>query len=87
MLRHNYILKYNGSGQGADKGLQLLRSVTDVKILDESAYPKMLLVNAGNEIINQLKTSLLDWLIMPEKKISLPSTRKRLKKNIGLAHK
>lgn len=87
MLQNNYILKYNGLGQNAEKGLQLLRTATGVKILDDSAYPKMLLVSAGTDIINQLKTSLLDWLILPEKAIALPSTKKQLKKNISVAAK
>lgn len=84
MLQHNYILKYNGPLQGAEKDLQLLRSATGITILDDSAYPKMLLVSAGNEIINQLKTKLFNWLILPENKIPLPTTKKQLKKNIAL---
>lgn len=84
MLHNNYILKYQGSGQSAVKALQLLRSASDVKILDESAFPKMLLVSAGTEIINQLKTTLFDWHILPEKTYPVPSTKKQVKKNIGL---
>lgn len=84
MLHHNYILKYNGSGQSAAKALQLLRSATGVKILDDSAFPKMLLVSAGTEMINQLKITLFDWLILPEKNYPVPSAKKQVKKNIGL---
>lgn len=83
MLHHNYILKYNGSGQSAAKALQLLRSASDVKILDDSAFPKMLLVSAGAEMINQLKITLFDWLILPEKTYAVPSTKKQVKKNIS----
>ncbi|MBL7726812.1 MAG: hypothetical protein JNM68_03955 [Dinghuibacter sp.] len=87
MLQHNYILKYKGPEQGAEKDLQLLRSAAGITILDDSLYPKMLLVSAGNEIINQLKAKLFNWLIVPETGIPLPSTKKQLKKNIGLTAK
>lgn len=86
MFLNNYILKYNGTGQTAEKALQFLKT-QGVKILDESAFPKMLLVSAGYEMIGQLKTSLRDWLILPETTIPVPSTKKSLKKNIGFPAK
>jgi hypothetical protein len=87
MIQSNYILKYKGPGQGADDDLKLIRSSNGLKILDDSAFPKMLLVSAHSEIMNQLKTNLLNWLVVPENAIPLPSTKKQLKRNIGLPSK
>lgn len=87
MLQSNYIMKYKGPEGNAGKDLKILRSASGVKILDDSGFPKMLLVSAGNDIIQKLKSSLLNWLIMPETTIPLPSTRKKLKKDIGLPAK
>jgi hypothetical protein len=87
MIQSNYILKYKGPGQDAADDLKLIRSSNGLKILDDSAFPKMLLVSAHSEIMNQLKNSLLNWLVLPENAIPLPSTKKQLKRNIGLPSK
>jgi hypothetical protein len=79
-VKSNYIFKYKGSDNSVLHDLQLIRGSAGVRILDESALPNMILIEAGNEAITQLQQLLKNWKVIPEIQIPLPNTKLKLGK-------
>jgi hypothetical protein len=70
-----YILSFNGKGVKPRKDMERIRSMSQTKILDESA--QAVLVEAPERELTELVESLPRWQVSPLRMISLPNTRRR----------
>ncbi|HET8889096.1 MAG TPA: hypothetical protein VFQ41_09345 [Candidatus Angelobacter sp.] len=74
----NFILKFRGEGPKPADAVERIRSAPLFRILDESS-PRMLLVDAPEENLQQVLESLPDWKAYPEQTISLEDPRHQIK--------
>ena len=75
-----YILRYKGTGNKPEGDLDRIRKSSALAVVDES--PRMLLVEGDDETIGHLSKELADWLVTPQKPISVPDPRQRIRRPI-----
>jgi hypothetical protein len=77
----NYILKYAGSKSPDENKLNSILRSNNVKIVDGSMSPKMLLVDLAGVDVNKLQVAIKgEWDVFPEKKYGVPDTRRKIRK-------
>jgi hypothetical protein len=72
-----FILRYRGEGTRPEKDVELIRSLPDTTVLDES--PRMLLVEAPEDVLRKAMQSLPDWVMVEEGFIPLPDPRPKVR--------
>lgn len=77
---YRWILKYHGDKSYEDI-LPFLQATGITKVIDHTAFPT-LLVAASNEAIGNFQHFESIWRVYPEKTYEIPSTRKKLKKEL-----
>jgi hypothetical protein len=77
-----YILKYNGEASFApEEDITHITQSKQMKVLDDSALPKMVLVELDPDCsADMLKSQLPHWKVFPQNIIQKPDTKKKLKK-------
>jgi len=73
-----FTLRYTGSGSAPTSFVEQVRGHEGVSILDES--PRMLLVEGPEAELQRLLETASGWLLVPERSISLPDLRPRVKR-------
>jgi hypothetical protein len=73
-----FILRYTGRGAMPDSHLTQIRSAPGVTVLD-STSPRMLLVQASPETVNQLAQALPGWTYSSEQTVRLPDPRPKVR--------
>jgi hypothetical protein len=76
---NRFILRYQGQGSKPAEDVERIRSLEQVKVLDESS-PRMLLVEGPETRLKALVGSMPQWVLAPERMISLPDPRPKLYK-------
>lgn len=74
----HFILKFRGSGSKPADVVEKIRSTPSFTILDESS-PRMMLVDAPEEHLQQVMESLPDWKAYSEQTVALDDPRQRIK--------
>jgi len=74
---NKYILRYRGEGMRPEEDVELIRSLPDTTVLDDS--PRMLLVEAPEDVWRKAMESLPDWVMVEEKFIPLPDPRPKVR--------
>jgi hypothetical protein len=78
---NRFILRYRGEGQKPAEDVERVRSLEEVRVLDESS-PRMLLVEGPGTRLKTLVASMPQWVLSPERMVPLPDPRLRpLKKH------
>ncbi|MGH9834031.1 MAG: hypothetical protein ACRD9Y_13505, partial [Blastocatellia bacterium] len=72
-----YILRYCGEGTRLERDVELIRSLPETTVLDDS--PRMLLVEAPEDALRKALESLPDWVMVEEKFIPLPDPRPKVR--------
>jgi hypothetical protein len=70
-----YILRFTGTGPKPAVDVKRIRSAPQMTVLDDSA--RMLLVEAAEEQIKEVVSSMPGWTWSPERTIRLPDSRPR----------
>jgi hypothetical protein len=74
-----FILRYRGEGSKPAEDVSRIRSLQSIKVLDESS-PRMLLVEGPGTRLKALVESMPEWVLTPERIISLPDPRPKPRK-------
>jgi len=72
-----YILRFRGEGTRPEKDVEFIRSLPETTVLDDS--PRMLLVEAPEDVLRGALQSLPDWVMVEEKSIPLPDPRPKVR--------
>jgi len=72
-----YILRYRGEGTRPEKDVELIRSLPETTVLDDS--PRMLLVEAPEDPLRGALQLLPDWVMVEEEFIPLPDPRPKVR--------
>ncbi|MFT4152691.1 hypothetical protein [Parafilimonas sp.] len=77
-----YILKKTGSGSAEDtNALKDALNANHADIIDDSMLPDLAMLEIDHENAQKLQKHLGDkWQLFPEKKYSVPDTRKQVRK-------
>jgi hypothetical protein len=79
---NRFILRYRGEGPKPAEDVERIRSLEQVRVLDDSS-PRMLLVEGPGTGLKTLVASMPQWVLTPERMIPLPDPRpKPLKKHL-----
>jgi len=70
-----YILRFTGTGPKPAVDVMRIRAAAKLTVLDDSA--RMLLVEASEEHIKEMISSMPGWTWSPERTIRLPDSRPR----------
>ena len=70
-----YILRFTGTGAKPAADVKRIRSASKLTVLDDSA--RMLLVEASQERVREVISSMPGWTWTPERTIRLPDSRPR----------
>jgi hypothetical protein len=73
---NRFILRYRGGGSKPAEDVERIRSLQQVRVLDESS-PRMLLVEGPETRLKALVGSMPQWVLTPERMIPLPDPRPR----------
>ena len=65
-----FILRYEGSGPKPDEDVARVRDLRDTTVLDDS--PRMLLVEAPEEVLRAHFDGKTDWVVSREQSYELP---------------
>ena len=76
-----FILRYRGEGTKPEKDVKLIRSAPETTVLDES--PRMLLVEAPEDVLRKALQSLPDWVMAEEEYIPLPDPHPKVRNRPG----
>ncbi|TMQ33227.1 MAG: hypothetical protein E6K70_14275 [Planctomycetota bacterium] len=76
-MRERYILRFTGRGAMPEAHLRQIHSLPGVTVLDKS--PRMLLVEAPPDAVEQLAKALPGWTYSSEQTIQLPDPRPKLR--------
>ncbi len=76
-----YILRYRGEGTRAEKDVELIRSLPETTVIDDS--PRMLLVEAPEDVLRKALQSLPDWVMVEEEFIPLPDPRPKVRNRVA----
>jgi hypothetical protein len=79
--RGRFILRYTGAGPPLAAHVTRLRNVPGTKVLDES--DRMLLVEGDQEDLEATTRGLDGWVLTPERTMSIPDPRKKIKDEPG----
>jgi hypothetical protein len=82
MIKNRYILRLKGSvSQDLNKeSLMKILASYNLKIIDDSMFPKMILVEGDEKISDSIPVNIKDiWNIFEEKGYTVPDTRKYIK--------
>jgi len=74
-----FILRYRGEGSKPEEDVDRIRSLQNMKVLDESS-PRMLLVEGPGTRLKALVESMPEWVLTPERMIPLPDLRPKPRK-------
>jgi hypothetical protein len=77
-----FILRFRGSEPEAAKGVERIRALRQVRVIDDSS-PRMLLIEAPEVKVKSLMASMSGWIMTPEQMVPLPDPRpkpRRVKK-------
>jgi len=74
---NKYILRFRGKGMKPDEDVELIRSLPETTVLDDSA--RMLLVEAPEDELRTAMQSLPEWVMAEEKFIPIPDPRPRVR--------
>jgi hypothetical protein len=77
MAMSRFVLRFRGKGPAPADDIERIRALPKTKVLDNTS-PRMLLVEAPEEDLRALVDSLPEWVMTPEKMISLPDPRPKL---------
>jgi hypothetical protein len=72
-----YILRFTGPGAAPEAHLNHIRSLPRLTVLDHS--PRMLLVEAPADAVEQLAKTLPGWTCSSEQTIQLPDPRPKIR--------
>lgn len=81
MPRSRFILRYRGEGAKPDADVARMSGLAGAVVVDSS--PRMLLVEADAEPLQQLVAELPDWVMAPERTYEVPDTRKTITRPPG----
>ena len=70
-----YVLRFQGSGPRPAADVEQIRALPGTTVLDDSR--RMLLVESCNDELERFVTSLPDWKLIPETRVSYPDPRPR----------
>jgi hypothetical protein len=76
---NRFILRYQGEGPKPAEDVNRIRSLQNIKVLDESS-PRMLLVEAPGARLKALVESMPEWVLTPQRMIPLPDPRPKPRK-------
>ena len=76
---NRFILRYEGEGPKPVEDVNRIRSVQNIKVLDESS-PRMLLVEGPGANLKALVESMPEWVLTPQRMIPLPDPRPKPRK-------
>ena len=76
---NRFILRYQGEGPKPAEDVNRIRSLQNIKVLDESS-PRMLLVEGPGANLKALVESMPEWVLTPQRMIPLPDPRPKLRK-------
>lgn len=76
-MRDRFVLRYRGDGGSPDADVEEIRGLPNAAVVDRSS--KMLLVESEEEPLRRLVESLPGWVMVPERTVPLPDTRKRVR--------
>jgi hypothetical protein len=77
-----YVLRFRGAAFKPPADVERILASKGITVLDDSS-PRMLLVEAGRVELKALVDSMPGWIMTPERTISLPDPRPRLRSNRG----
>lgn len=77
LTMNKYILRFRGKGIKPEEDVELIRSLPETTVLDDSA--RMLLVEAPEDELRTALQSLPDWVMAEEKFIPRPDPRPRVR--------
>jgi hypothetical protein len=72
-----YILRYRGEGTRPERDVELIRLAPETTVIDDS--PRMLLVEAPEDVLRKTLQSLPDWVMVEEEFIPLPDPRPKVR--------
>ncbi|MCI0337670.1 MAG: hypothetical protein L0226_08840 [Acidobacteria bacterium] len=67
---NRYILRYRGQGAKPKEDVEMIRSLPETTIFDETS--RMLLVEAPEEVLRTALKSLTNWVMTEERFIPMP---------------
>jgi hypothetical protein len=70
-----YILRFTGKGPKPEADVKCIRAAPKLTVIDDS--PRMLLVEASEEHVRRMISSMPGWTWSPERTIRLPDSRPR----------
>jgi hypothetical protein len=76
---NRFILRYQGEGPKPAEDVSRIRSLQNIKVLDESS-PRMLLVEGPGANLKALVESMPEWVLTPQRMIPLPDPRLKPRK-------
>jgi hypothetical protein len=76
---NRFILRYQGEGPKPAEDVSRIRSLQNIKVLDESS-PRMLLVEGPGANLKALVESMPEWVLTPQRMIPLPDPRPKPRK-------
>jgi len=76
---NRFILRYQGEGPKPAEDVNRIRSLQNIKVLDESS-PRMLLVEGPGANLKALVESMPEWVLTPQRMIPLPDPRPKPRK-------
>ena len=76
---NRFILRYQGEGSKPAEDVNRIRSLENIKVLDESS-PRMLLVEGPGANLKALVESMPEWVLTPQRMIPLPDPRPKPRK-------
>jgi len=76
---NRFILRYQGEGSKPAEDVNRIRSLENIKVLDESS-PRMLLVEGAGARLKALVESMPEWVLTPQRMIPLPDPRPKPRK-------
>ena len=76
---NRFILRYEGEGPKPVEDVNRIRSLQNIKVLDESS-PRMLLVEGPGARLKALVESMPEWVLTPQRMIPLPDPRPKPRK-------
>lgn len=72
-----FILRYRGSGPMPGADVDAITRAPGLEVIDGSS-PRMLLVEARREDVEALLSGRTDWIVAPERTVTLPDPRPKL---------
>jgi hypothetical protein len=78
MMKAKYIVRYSGAVEPNAEEAKRILSSCGAALIDDSMFPKMVLVELDEEMAVRLRAELKgDWIVSPEKKYKVPDTRRK----------